>query len=343
MKFFLTGATGFVGSHLTKKLISNGEKVTALINKTPSPKFIDSMQTEINTVKANLLDTESLAEAMIGHDVVVHLAYGNKGTPEQQYRITVQGTKSVLNAVSQAKVKRFIYLSTISVYGEPPKNTVYTEESPRYASMDLYSSLKQEAELVVLNTPRQDTEIVVLQPGIIYGPEGGYWSKGMLDILSKQLFPLFDDGQGLCNLIHIYDVVDAIILASASDINDECFIITDNQPITWKQFFESYEGIVAKQSLIRIPPQIMRKINLWSQYSYQYVEYRLYAKMFKIILRLMQFPRIFSSLHFMNSDRINFFTAKPHFSNKKAKEMLGFNPKINVEDGMKTVKEWFMN
>ena len=279
---------------------------------------------------------------MVGHDVVVHLAYGSIGTPEQQYQITVEGTKSVLKAATDARVKRFIHISTISVYGEPPKNTTYTEDTPRYASLGLYPSLKQEAESAVLNLPCKDTEVVALQPGIVYGPGGGYWTEGILKIFQEKLFPLVNRGQGLCNLIHVYDVVDAIILAATvPGIDGECFIVTNDKPVTWAAFLGSYEKILTKKCLISIPTSMMKQYNVWRKASGKVQEYRFYTRVLRKLFKVLQFPYINAPIQFIDNEKIDFFAAQPYFSNQKAKELLGFKPKIELEEGMRTVKEWF--
>ena len=341
MKYFLTGATGFIGSNLTKTLAKQGAEITVLLNRTIDPDFLQHNQGSIRAVKADLLDSCQLAKEMLGHDVVVHLAYGSRGTPEQQYQITVEGTKSVCKAATEARVKRFIQMSTISVYGEPPKNTTYTEDTPRYASLGLYPSLKQEAESAVLNLPREHTEIVILQPSIVYGPGGGYWTEGLLKIFSEKFFPLVNGCQGLCNLIYVNDVVDAIILAATvPDIDGECFIVTNDKPVTWATFLGFYEKILGKKCLISIPTPMLKQYNVWKKASQKVQEYKFYIRILNKLFKVFQFPYIKKPIHFIDNEKIDFFAAQPYFSNQKARELLGFKPKIELEEGMGKVKEW---
>lgn len=341
MKYFLTGATGFIGSNLTKSLAKQGAEITVLLNKTTDPDFLQHNQKSIRAVKADLLDSYQLMKEMLGHDVVVHLAYGSRGTPEQQYQITVEGTKSVFKAATNARVKRFIHLSTTSVYGEPPKNIIYTEDTPRYASLGLYPNLKHEAESAVLNLPREPIEVVVLQPTIVYGPGGSYWTEGILKIFQQKTFPLVNKGQGLCNLIHVYDVVDAIILAaSAPGIDGNCFIVANDEPVTWAAFLKAYEKIVAQKCLVDIPTQIMKQYNVWQRASSKAWEYKLYTKVLRKLFKIFQFPYIKKPIEFIDNEKIDFFAAQPYFSNQKAKQLLNFEPKRDLEEGMRTVKEW---
>ena len=314
-----------------------------LINRTFCPDYGEQNRESLKTVRVDLLDSCKLAQEMVSHDIdiVVHLAYESSGTSEQKYQITVEGTKSVLLAAIKAKVKRFIHISSISVYGEPPKNKTYTEDTPRYASLGLYPSLKQEAELAVLNLPCKGTEVVVLQPGIVYGSGGSYWTEGLLKIFKEKFFPLVNGGQGLCNLIHVEDVVDAIILAATvPSIDGECFIVTNDTPVTWATFMGSYEKILAKKCLISIPTLIMKQYNVWKRASGKVQEYRFYTRILRKLFKVFQFPYIYKPIHFIDNERIDFFAAQPYFSNQKAKKLLGFKPKIELEEGMGKVKEW---
>ena len=342
MKVFITGATGFIGSHLTKTLVRQGEDITVLLDRISPPDLLALVWENMKKVEISLFDTSQITEAMVGHDIVVHLACGKDGTSEEQRQVAVEGTKSLLKAAIEAKVKRFIHISTISVYGEPPKNKTYTEDTPRYASLGLHPSLEQEAELAVLNLPRKDTEFVVLQPGIVYGPGGGDWTEGVLKIFNERFFPLVNRGQGLCNLIHVYDLVDAIILAATvPGIDGECFIVTNDKPVTWAAFLGSYEKILAKKCLLSIPTAMMKQYNVWRRASGKVQEYRFYTKVLRKLLKVFQFPYIKAPIQFIDNEKIDFFAAQPYFSNQKAKELLGFKPKIELEEGMRTVKEWF--
>ena len=342
MIFLITGATCFIGRNLTKTLVRGGEEITVLLDSSFHSDCFDLDRENITTVKADLVDPSQIAEAMVGHDIVVNLACGNGGTPEEQRQFAVEGTKSLLKAAIEAKVKRFIHISTISVYGEPPKNKTYTEDTPRYASLELHSSLEQEAELAVLNTPRENTEVIVLQPGIVYGSGGSYWTEGLLKIFKEKLFPLVNGGQGLCNLIHVDDLVDAIILAATvPGIDGECFIVTNDKPVTWAAFLGFYEKILAKKCLVSIPTSMMKQYNVWRKASGKVQEYRFYTRVLRKLFKVFQFPYINAPIQFIDNEKIDFFAAKPYFSNQKAKELLGFKPKIELEEGMRTVKEWF--
>lgn len=342
MNYFLTGATGFIGRHLTKALAEQGEQITILLNRRTIPEDLEQYIDKINTVKVDILNCDQLAKEMSGHDVVVHLAYGSSGTTEQQYNITVEGTRSALKAANEAKVKRLVHISTISVYGEPPKSIVYTEDTPRYASLGLYTNLKQEAEAAVLNFPSSITECVVLQPGIVYGPDGSYWTEGLMNILMEKYFPLVNRGQGFCNLIHVSDVVKAIILAAkVSGIDKECFIITQDRPVKWCTLLKAYERIIGHKCLINIPTQMMKQYNVLKRMSGKVQEYRFYSKVMNYFFKVFKVPNIRKQIQFLDSDIIDLFAAKPHFSNQKAKDILGFEPIIDFEEGIISVKDYF--
>ena len=182
--------------------------------------------------------------------------------------------------------------STTSVYGDPPEDITYTEESPRGRSSSLYCQAKQEAESFVLTTLTQDTEVVVLQPSIIYGPGGGYWTQGMLGLLSQnKMFPLIDEGRGFANLVHVYDVVDAILKSTAvSGINRQCFILSSDEKVTWARFLGAYEKILNKKCLVSVPSKLMKDRHRYIGESSRSIQAKCMNLTYKGLFSLIKFP-----------------------------------------------------
>lgn len=339
MKFFLTGATDeIVGHHLCKKLVSAGEDVTAI---TPSDALSSASlsNSRFKYLDVNPLEHEAIASVMAGHEVVVNILSDSKVLTPQNSQSILQGTRAALNAASRVGVRRFIHISSISVYGEPPQDKIYTEDTPRYAAMALYPCALQGAELLV-TSPQLDMEVVVLQPGIVYGPGEGYWADEMLAKLNGGMFPLLDGGQGLCNLVHVEDLVDAIYkAATVPGIKRDSFIITNDQPIRWLDFFRHYQEILGKRCLVKLPADMMKRSNIYSDYGLLR-EYRLLNKLLKLLMKVRQFPNVRRSLHSIDNNEVKYFTAQPHFSNRKSAEVLGFVPQVDIAAGMQSIKDW---
>lgn len=147
-RILVTGGTGFIGGRLVEQLMLNHQvKVRAVVRD--FRRAIRMRRFDVELVGASLTDQAVLNNAMKDCDTVFHCAFGSSGNAQQQRETTVDGTRSLLEAAQSAGVKRFINLSTLSVYGDLTTATL-NEESPRHKSGDLYADTKLAAEQLVL-------------------------------------------------------------------------------------------------------------------------------------------------------------------------------------------------
>jgi len=218
MKIFITGATGFIGKTLVKKLAGSGcaHEVRCLVRPTSR---VDALRKAgFHLVTGNVNDPESLRGGMAGCDWVIHLA--NLYTmwhpdPVQFTRVNVEGTCNVMQAALQAGVRKVVYLSTAAVYGRPAELPFNEESQPGPRLFSEYGRTKAQGNQIAWQFYQQrGLPLVVLYPGIVLGagddkPSGRYIS----DIIHRRV-PATIFHQSTATYVYVGDVADAILRAA---------------------------------------------------------------------------------------------------------------------------------
>ena len=136
----------------------------------------------MTVVRGDVTSPSDLEAAARGCDVVFHCAYGTSGSQKHRAWVNTEGTRRVLAAAQEAKVRRIVYLSTLMVYGQTGDGDL-DETAPRSASAIAYSDSKLEAERIALSS---GLPVAVLQPTAVYGPWGGVWTETVLESLTDR-------------------------------------------------------------------------------------------------------------------------------------------------------------
>ena len=164
--------------------------------------------------------------------------------------VNVEGTRNVLSASESAGIKRVIYLSSIAVQGPSPPDNADEEDQLRRTGAP-YGDSKAAAEEVVREFwRRKRLSITVIRPTFVWGPRSEFFTVGPVKRIKEGRWFLVDGGQGTCHAVYIDNLVDALLLAGIKDKADgETFIITDDQPCTWLEFFLDYARMVGGDRL----------------------------------------------------------------------------------------------
>lgn len=316
----VTGATGFLGSHLCDRLISEGFNVSILARNQDKARKFDGRVAKI--VVGDIADKKAIAELVNGADIVIHLVSNFRtasGPPESYHHINVEGTATVLEASEKAGVKRFIHCSTIGVHGSV-KSTPANEESP-FNPGDLYQKTKVESENMVREfIGKSAMEIVIIRPCSIYGP-GDMRMLKMFKMLSKRLFFLVGPCKENFHAVYIDDLIDGFMLAlKKPGAAGETFIIGGESYLSLKD----YITVVAEA--VGAPPPWL-KFPYWFFYSAA------------VVCESICVPlRIEPPLH---RRRVRFYKNNRAFNIEKAKKMLGYQPKVSLQEGMKRTAQWY--
>ncbi|HKO11268.1 MAG TPA: hopanoid-associated sugar epimerase [Acidobacteriaceae bacterium] len=209
MKVFVTGATGFVGSHVARELASRGADLRLLIRRTSNLANIEGLAAE--TATGDLLDPASLRSAIRGCDAVMHVAADYRlwvRDPETMYRANVEGTRALLRIAREEEVPRCVYTSSVATMGFRSDGTIVDETTP-VSIEDMvghYKRSKFQAEQAAIEAAKAGQSVIILNPTTPIGP--GDWKptptgRIIVDFLNRK-FPAYVD-TGL-NLVDVREV-----------------------------------------------------------------------------------------------------------------------------------------
>lgn len=320
MKIAITGATGFLGRHLTEHLLANGNTVRILARDADKAKDLADRVDAV--VVGDVADRPVLDELVRDCHVVFHLVSNfrtAKDPPEMHRRTNVEGTKVALAAARAANVNRFIHCSTIGVHGHV-QNTPATEDSP-YAPGDLYQNTKAEAEQHCRSEmAKPGIEIVVVRPCSIYGP-GDFRMLKMFRMLAKGRFFTLGRCEENFHAVYIDDLVDGFTKAMVTPrIGGEIFLIGGPEYVSLKDYLATAAAAVGAP-----PPKI-------------HLPYGPVLAVSKVLEAVCVPLGLEPPLH---PRRVRFFKNNRAFSIDKARRMLDYVPRIGLEEGMKRTVAWY--
>jgi len=217
MKVFLTGATGFIGGHVARKLSERGDDVIAWVRDPAKAQALADLGAELR--EGDLSDRSAIASAMAGCDAVIHgAAIYEVGVPASRHAAmqaaNVEGTENVLGAALDTGIGRTVYVSTIAAFGNT--NGAIVDESyehPGASFTSYYERTKYEAHQVAKRLIGEGLQCVIVQPGGVYGPKDhSALGKQMLDLVAGRM-PLVPFPELGLNMVHVEDVAKGILLA----------------------------------------------------------------------------------------------------------------------------------
>lgn len=270
VKVLITGATGFLGTRLAKRLVDEGYPIRALARKLSDVGTLRRWGAEI--VFGDVGDASSVEGATQGVDVVVHAAAGTSGTEEDSYRGTIQGTRNVLDACRTTGIKKLVYISSCSVYEVAGyvENQVVTEDAQleRFPlRRGHYSAAKQQAEALVAQAMNNAAyPIVVLRPGALYGPGAEGYTRMLGVSFGRRIFVVFGDRQRELPLAHVDNVVDAIVESIGNSAADNrVFNVVDSDPVTTEMYMERIVKVLYPRASTIYCPLSLLLILTWLQ------------------------------------------------------------------------------
>jgi nucleoside-diphosphate-sugar epimerase len=311
MKILVTGATGFIGKNLVNALIGKGHEVFCVVRKTSK---IDHLKEKnISIAVADLLDKgeaeKVLSEA--GPEVVFHCAATVMEKDEDKlHDVNVTSTRNICQSCLDNHVKRLVYLSSIAVISGNDKVPL-TDDLP-YKASSPYGRSKIEAEKVVVDFREKGLAAAVIRPCMVYGEDEPHGLDKMLKAVESRRIPVVDlpGMDSKLNLVHVDNVVQVLMLALEKDEALEgAFMVADKDAITLRKFFEiCYDELTSSK-----PPVVPSWLG-------------------KILLLL---PPVKKRADRYFKDRV--------YDISRAQELLGYEPGIGTEDGLRQVVRYWKN
>lgn len=234
-RVLITGATGFIGGRLAEVLVrERGADVIALVRNFSRVARIS--RHKISLHRSDLLNPKSFSDAFTGVDTVYHCAYEWEGGDQGNQDINITGTLNLAHAAEAAGVRRFVYTSSVAVYGHDLPEIV-TEETP-YRPTTPYAQIKAEAERRLLAFGRaQGLGVVVIQPSKVFGPYDFGFTVPYIKRLAQGQIWLIENGSGLVNPTYVDNVVQGMLLAAeCPGVENRVFILSDGFTLTWAEF-----------------------------------------------------------------------------------------------------------
>ena len=324
MNVLVTGATGFTGGHLARRLVALGHAVTALV-RPPSAAGKAAAGLGASGVRiavADLGDGPAVGRALAGTDVVYHIAatYREPGLPDAAYRaVNVDGTRHVLEGALAARVRRVVHCSTGGVHGHvahPPAN----EDFP-FNPGDIYQRTKLEAEQLAARFGEQHgLEVVVARPIGIYGPGDRRFLK-MFRGLARGTFPMLGRGDVLYHLTYIDDLVEGLRLCGdVPGAAGRTYLLAGPRYTTLRELV----ALVASELGVR-PPRL--RLPIWPFWVAG-----LATELVCVPLRLA--PPIYRR-------RVDFYSKSRAFDTTRARRELGFSPQVDLREGIRRTAAWY--
>ncbi|MGD9972849.1 MAG: NAD-dependent epimerase/dehydratase family protein [Desulfatirhabdiaceae bacterium] len=316
----VTGANGFTGSYLCKQLIENGYQVRGLVRTSSDLILLQGIPVEL--AYADLAVDNRFSDIMNGIDTVYHIAaiYRNENVSRKYFwDVNVGGTRKLLDAAVSSNVRRFVHCSTVGVQGHI-KNPPATEDFP-YDPGDHYQESKLEAELLAMDYFRQKKlNGVVVRPSGIYGPGDTRFLK-LFRHIQNGSFRMIGTGKTYYHMTYVEDVAEGFVHAGETrDAAGEIFTIGGEEYVTLQELVNRIARVLnTSVSRIRIPAQ-----PVW-----------LAAWLCERICRPFGIsPPIYPR-------RVDFFIKSRAFDISKAKNILGYHPRVNLDDGLRRTAEWY--
>ncbi len=325
MRAFVTGGTGFVGSHLIEELRARGDEVRALVRSATGVPFVESLGAE--AVMGELDDVESLRRGCENCDVVYHSAarveiYGDESDFN---RTTVDGTRRLAQAARDAGVKRFVQLSSCGIYHPKlfAKGTVLNEATPTPMppAWFPYGRSKLRAEEVVREECDGRMEWVIVRLGYLYGPRNRTMKTHVEPAMRDSTMTILGKGDNEMAFVYVTDVVQAVAQAGrVPEAAGRILIAAGNEHVTQKEYFDTLAdgfGI----------PRIRKHMPYWIAYFFSWLgEYVIRsgprrASVRRASVALTGLPQ-----------RVNCETTQ---------RILGWKPQVRFADGMRKAFEWY--
>ncbi|MEX0610452.1 MAG: NAD-dependent epimerase/dehydratase family protein [Balneolaceae bacterium] len=318
MVAFVTGGTGFIGSHLVEALIKSEKysEVRCLVRN--EPKWISGL--EYIKISGDLDNFNALSKGLEGADVLFHIAAIVKAPSKKEFTYAnVDATETLVRIAQKKSVKNMVILSSLAAAG-PSSGTPVTEKDAMHP-VSMYGKSKKEMEERVRKITDESCSIKIIRPPAVYGPrEDQIYS--FFQAFSKGICPIVGDGNNpRLSMVYVDDLVDGILKAAQkTDTGIHTFFITGEGIHTWNQIRAITGKVMGKKAIpIKIKPQLVKKA----------------AGVIEGVASL------FGKYPVINKEKANELILEWTCSGEKARKELDFHPQVSLAEGISRTIHWY--
>jgi nucleoside-diphosphate-sugar epimerase len=322
----ITGATGFIGGRLAERLVGEGYPVRCLVRASSDTSRLDGLDVEI--VVGDLTQAHSLIRAAENCHYVLHCGglVSDWATTQEIARTNVEGTRNLLKASVGASVRRFIHFSTTDVYGYPDGAAI-DEAYVATRFRNWYAQTKLDGEVEVRRAERTHAlDAVILRPATVYGPGSTDVIGEIARAIEGAHMLLIDRGRAVAGLCYLDNLIDATVLAVRHEAAPgHAFNVSDGLDITWKQLTDDLaEGLGCAKARWSLPYWIAHGIGFSLEHGY----------------RLMRRTTGLNAPPLLSRQAVQVLGNNQDFSNRKVREMLGWEPRVDYRTGLEATLAW---
>lgn len=317
----VTGATGFIGGRLAERLVTEtGMQVRALVRNPHKAPGLAKLGVEV--IQGDLTCLASLDPAVAGCHYIFHAGawVGEQGDKEQIWAVNVTGTQNLIKAALTAGVlERFVHLSSCAIYGSRQQYNIDETTPPRLRG-NLYSDSKVAAEMVVLTAYQHyRLPVVLARASQVYGPGSPQFTIRPVELIKSGKMVLIDGGRYLCKPVYIDNLVDGLILCAMVEAAiGEAINLTDGITVPWRDFFGAYGRMLGVGRFPSAPFVLAWLVGYFNELKANFTGQK------------ASFNRqVVKALRSSNS-----------FSNHKARTCLGWEPRVDFDEGMRRTEAW---
>jgi nucleoside-diphosphate-sugar epimerase len=312
VRVFITGASGFIGRALWDRYAADGHEVRGCDLVADSARQV---------VRGDVAEPGAWQDHAVGSELIIHTAAVvslRMERPEEIWRANVLGTANALSAAERAGAARFVHFSSVTVFGFRFPDGV-DELFPVHNTYLPYPDSKIASEQVVLQAHTEGrVPCTIVRPGDVYGPRSRVWAVVPAELIRARRFTLPGGGRGIHSPVYIDNLVDAVVLAAgSSEALGQVFTLSDGIGVPYREFFAPYAELVGRR-LITLPTPVALASAAVVQRA----------------------ARLAPGDNEINPGSARYLLRTGTYSNAKARSVLGWEPRIGLQEGLRRTVAW---